>query len=242
MKQRILTRNLIVSALVATIFLSGCASTGVDMKQPAGTLPVAYTLRYPTGGHLKKVPEEVDIVRRETTQRQVGAQVVVNIALLAVAGGMGVSPFSKNDLKGDEITIDGTREHLRNPVASEFIQRLQHRIDAALQADHALREKSFAQPLQVAGGYARLVYETLLGTDEEQFRLKSDLVVYKRMEKTSIWRPPFVIVDCASASQEPRPESYWAQQDYLPVATELRAALDACEEKVLAALPELLAQ
>lgn len=227
-----------VAAIIAVAYLSGCASTLT--KQPPGTLKVAYTTHYPDNTQLKEVPTEVRIVHREATQRHVAGQLALNVFMFALANSLHVQSFSKDDLNGRAIEHASTREHLRKPVSAEFVQRLQDRIDAALKADKALQTRSFAYPLRVGGGYARLVYETLLGTDEEQFRLKNDLVVYKRKENASLWGSPFVVVDCESTSSEPQPLSQWAQQDYLKVSIELQAALDSCEAKVLAALPELL--
>jgi len=238
MKRHTQPRHAIIAVLIAVTYLAGCAST--PTKQPAGKLQVSYSLNYPDGSRLKEVPKEVRIIQRETTQRQVGAQVALNVFMLALGGGMGVQTFGKDELKGDEIEDTSTRENLLNPVASEFVQRLQGKVDAALKAAPALQAKSFAQPLLVAGGNARLVYETLLEGEEEQFRLKNDLVIYKRKENAGMWDYPFVVVNCESVSSEPRLRSQWAQQDYLLIGTELGAALDACEAKVMAALPELL--
>lgn len=220
--------------------LSGCATgpaPGTPPTQP-GTVKVQYSTTFADGSWLKETPQEVRMVKRETTGKVVAAQVAFNILMLATGGGGGFQTFSKNELKGDRIEST-QRDNLRNPTSTDFVRRLDDRVQAAMNADETLRQRAFEHPLVVAGGNARLVYDALAGTDEEKFALKSRLQIYKRKEATSLWSPS-VIVDCAEPSGEPLPHAEWAANDYALVRTSLQSMLDSCEGAVLARLPELL--
>lgn len=95
--------------------------------------------------------------------------------------------------------------------------------------------------LVVGGGNARLVYENLAGTDEATYRLKTDLVIYRRVTGASIksLMDPRT-VSCTDHSAQAWPQSRWAEGNYLPVKQEMDALLAACETKVVASLDELL--
>ncbi len=156
-------------------------------------------------------------------------------------GALSFQGFSKDDLNGR--TVDGPtdRAHLLNPIPTDFVARLQTRVDTAIQGNDRLKTQTYAHPLVVGGGNARLVYENLAGTDDATYRLKSDLVIYRRVGGTSIksLMGPRT-VSCADQSAHAWPQSRWAEGNYLPVKQEMDALLAACETKVVAALDELL--
>jgi len=226
--------------LLCAFFLSGCATAPAPGTPPTppGTVRVQYSTTFSDGSWLKEIPKEVRMVKRETTGKVVAAQVALNILMLATGGGGGFQTFSKNDLVGDRIE-SAQRDNLRNPTSTDFVRRLDDRVQAAIRADETLRQRAFEHPLVVAGGNARLVYDALAGTDEAKYALKSRLQVYKRKEATRLWSPS-VSVDCAEPSGEALPEAEWAADDYALVRTSLQSMLDACEGAVLARLPELL--
>lgn len=229
----------VVSALVTSALLTGCATVPVTSKE--GVVKVVYSMKYPDGSIQKELPAEVTIVKREATQGVVAGQVALNIFMLALGGGVGVQGFSKDALKGSTIRELERREHIQNPVPGRFLGELEEKVNAAIQADEALREKRFTKPLRVAGGNARLIYETLLGEDDQRFRLKTDLLVYKTKENANLWSGPYV-VNCQDASPEPFIQAQWAEQDYLLVKTQLDAMLATCEKKVLAELLGMLSE
>lgn len=148
-------------------------------------LKVIYSQIYPDGSILKEKPSEVRLITREATSNNVAAQVGLNAVLLAM-GAVSFRGFNKDDLKGRELTDVADRSHLQNPVPTEFVGRLQARVDAFVQADESLQKRRFQRPLIVSGGSTRLVYESLLGKEEEKFRLKTDLVVYKKRESSTM--------------------------------------------------------
>ncbi len=224
-------------SILAAVLLTACAS------QPTATTPgmvqVVYSQYYPDGSRLKEIPTEVTIVKREATSKNVASQVALNVVMLALGGGVGFQSFSKDGLKG--VPVDGLNEraNVQNPVATRFVSDLQAKVAAAVQENAAWRDRHYREPLTVAGGSTRLVYETLAGTDEERFRLKTDLTVYKRKESANLLSPNLV-VDCQDASPEPLTQSQWAEAEYRSVKIQLDAMLAACETKVLAELPSLL--
>jgi hypothetical protein len=225
--------------LTAIAVLAGCATPPADT--PAGALKVVYSQYYPDGSHLKEQPTEVRLVTREATTKNVAQQVGLNLLLLSV-GALSFRGFSKDDLNGR--TVDGPtdRAHLRNPIPTEFVSRLQARVDTAIQGNDRLKTQTYAYPLVVGGGSTQLVYENLAGTDEATYRLKTDLVVYqKRGDGASIksLMAPRT-VSCADQSAQAWPQSRWAEGNYLPVKQEMDALLAACETKVVAALDKLL--
>jgi hypothetical protein len=207
---------------------------------PGAPLRVIYATHKPDGSYLKKTPVEVDIVTRETTGKAVASQVFLNVALLALVGGVGFQTFSKDDLRGASIDDALNREHLRNPIPVDFVARMQKSIDAAMQTDPTLGTKGFDKPVVVSSGHVSLVYEDLAGNDEPLYRLKTDLQVYKHKETWSLLNGAPYVVDCSHASKEPLPRSRWAQNDYVLIAQSLASALSSCESKVIAQLPALL--
>lgn len=226
--------------LCAAPLLFGCAAGPAPVEPPTspGTLRVQYATTLADGSRLKESLQEVLIVKRENTGKVVAAQVAFNILMLATGGGGGFRTFSKNDLRGDRIEAM-QRDNLRNPTSTDFVRRLEERVQAVIDADETLRQRTFEHPLVVGGGFARLVYDTLAGTDEEKFTLDADLNVFKRKEVTNLWSPN-VVVSCGEASDAPRPLSDWAANEFALVRATLQSRLDACEEAVVARLPELL--
>lgn len=226
-----------VLALTAIAVLAGCATPPADT--PPGALKVVYSQHYPDGSYLKEQPTEIRLVTREATTKNVAQQVGLNLLLLSV-GALSFQGFS-TDLNGR--TVDGPtdRAHLLNPIPTDFVARLQTRVDTAIQGNDRLKTHTYAHPLVVGGGNARLVYENLAGTDEATYRLKTDLVIYRRVTGASIksLMGPRT-VSCADQSAQAWPQSRWAEGNYLPVKQEMDALLATCATKVVAALDELL--
>lgn len=238
-----ITRNFLAMTTIATsIALIGCASNPAAVRE-AGSVPVRYTTSLPDGSVLKERPSEVTIVRKANTQKEVGKQVALNVLMLALGGGAGLQTFGKGDLRGGVIELAGDRANIKNPIPDEFVTRLNERINGAIRADAVLSQKVWENPIEVAGGHTRLLYETLLG-EEEKFRLSMSLVVYKRKENWSSFslQRPNVEVGCEMASDKPLPLPAWSDNQYSLVKTELTAMLDKCEKDVVAAMPGLLKQ
>lgn len=227
-----------ILALTAIAVLAGCATPPSDI--PPGALKVVYSQYYPDGSYLKEQPTEVRLVTREVTTKNVATQVGLNLLLLSV-GALSFQGFSKDDLKGR--TVDGPteRSHLRNPIPTDFVTQLQARVDTAVRDNDRWKAQTYTHPLVVGGGYARLVYESLADTDEATYRLKTDLVIYRKVEGASIrsLMGPRT-VSCADQSAQAWPQSRWAEGNYLPVKQAMDTLLAACEAKVVASLDELL--
>ncbi|WP_332748361.1 hypothetical protein [Hydrogenophaga sp.] len=228
-----------VLALTTIAVLAGCATPPADT--PPGALKVVYSQHYPDGSYLKEQPTEVRLVTREATTKNVAQQVGLNLLLLSV-GALSFQGFSKDDLNGRIVDGPTDRAHLRNPIPTDFVARLQTRVDTAIQWNEGLKTQTYAHPLVVGGGSTRLVYENLAGTEDATYRLKTDLVVYRKRGAgasiKSLMAPR--TVSCADQSAHAWPQSRWAEGNYLPVKQEMDALLAACETKVVAALDELL--
>ena len=235
-------RNAGVALMVAHgLLLGGCAST--PAPSVPGAVAVRYTTALPNGGTLKERPTEVQLVERADTHKEVGKQIGINLLILAMGGiGFSANPFSKTSLAGSPIAASGDRANLRNPIPEEFVARLSERINAAVKADPTLAMRHWREPVNVAGGFTRLLYDDLDGTTPESLHLAMDLTVYKLREDWSplSFRDPRVQVDCNSKSPAARAKEDWAPDDYREVRLEFDALLDACERKVMAALPDLL--
>jgi len=205
-------------------------------------LKVEYTREFP-GGSVKAIPTAVTVVRRSTTQKVVNQRILTGVAIALITGGAGFAfeTFSKDDLMGASITQVKDKANVANPVADAYISRLQRSLKLFLAADPELRDKTFKHPLLISGGEARLIYEDLSGTDEERFRLVTEIIVYKRRETANFLSPVKVVeMRCAASSPEPWPEARWAENDYAPLRDALGARLDDCEGKLMAELPRLL--
>lgn len=235
-------RNAGLALMVAhALLLGGCAST--PGPSVPGAVAVRYTTELPYGSTLKRSPTEVQLVERADTHKEVGKQIGINLFMLAMGGvGFSAQGFSKTSLAGNPIAASGDRANLRNPIPEEFVARLSERINATVKADPALAMRHWRQPVNVAGGFTRLLYDELDGDTPERLHLAMDLTVYKRRED---WSPlsfsnSSVLVDCNSKSPTARAQEDWAPDDYREVRLEFDALLDACERKVMAALPDLL--
>ncbi|MDR0479220.1 MAG: hypothetical protein LBH31_05345 [Burkholderiaceae bacterium] len=227
----------LAAVLGCVALLAGCASEPSKSSAP-GVLQVAYSTRFIDGSVLKEPPTEVTIVRRETTGRSAAAQVGLNVLMLALGGGVAVKGFSKNDLKGERIEDASDRTNLQNPVQTAFVQSLQEAVNARMTQNHIGQDRSFRYPLLAGGGSANLIYDTLLGSEDAQYRLVLHLDVYKRRENS--WVMPPILVKCSDQSDPPQPLAYWSESSYSHVRQELDRMLAACQEKVLADLPSLL--
>ena len=124
-----------LTLVCACTLLAACASPPQQAAKPLGVVRVVYTQTYPDGSRLKEIPTEVTIVKREATTSVVGAQVALNVFMLAMGGGFGFQTFSKDSLKGAVIEGPTDRANLKNPVAGTFMLNLQTSVNDAIQAD-----------------------------------------------------------------------------------------------------------
>lgn len=232
------------SVLLLTAFASACATS----PPPSGSMAlspkpptVVHSLVFPDGSRLRSLPAEIRVVHRSATGQAVAAQALLNIALFAAVGGFGVSGFGKDDLQGEAIAGVKDRERVRNPVGTDFVKALQERVDARVAAQPELASKHFSQPIVVSGGHTSLVYESLLGTEEAVYQLKTDILVSKRREGAGVFTlDPVVKVGCADRSTPARPLADWSAQDHALIRQTLDPMLDQCAQRVLARLDEML--
>jgi len=202
---------------------------------------VTYSLFYADGSRLKETPSEVMVVRRETTGKAVATQVLLNLALIALARGVAINPVSKDRLRGVPIGDVQDRERVRIPVSTDFVTSLQARINARVAANPDLAARQFKHPIVVAGGHTALTYETLADTEEEKFQLKTDLEVFKQRESATLFTMRRnTHVNCADTSTPARPMAEWSVQDYALVRQTLDPMLENCAQRVLAQLEDML--
>lgn len=182
----------------------------------------------------------MQIVKAEQMQKNVAGKVALGVLMFALGGGTGFTSSSKDNMVGS--TIDGLedRSNLQIGDAATFASRLQTTVQAAMQSNAEWADKTFKHPITVAGGVVNLVYEGLTGDDATRYRLKADWVVYKRRESFTLFGAPNTRVDCSYQSPAPLTQAAWAENNYALVKAELDAILPACEQKVVAALPDLL--
>lgn len=225
-----------VAALACALMLSAC-TTAPRTEPPAGKLSVVHSLTFADGSQLKEKQKEVTLVTRDATTRLAAGSVALGILGLAL-GGLMLAPVDKDKLRGRTIEDAPDRSNLRNPVATDFVPALQAAIDARLAAEPAWQSRGFRQPVTVGGGWASLVYESLLGEAEPAYQLRLDLDVYKKAETG--WLQTAERVACSARSEPARPLNEWSAESYLAVKTQLNAFLAACQDKVMAELPRLL--
>jgi outer membrane lipoprotein SlyB len=229
------------TALTLALAFSLTTFNSAFAADPApGVVEVSAAMRYPDGSILKARPTEVQLVKAEQMQKSVAGKVALGVLLFAMGGGTGFTTSSKDNMVGS--TIDGLQDRSNLQIAdpAEFANRLQTSVQAAIQANAEWSAKTFKRGVLVAGGVSNLVYEGLTGEDAERYRLKTDWVVYKAKESFSLFGGSQVTVDCSAQSAEPLPQTTWAENNYAKVKTELDANMQTCEQKVLAALPDLL--
>ena len=227
---------------VTAVPAAAAAAVSAAPEAPATILGVAYTTKFSNGSRLKEVPEEVFIVRPKHTQNQVAGQVALNVVMFALGGGLGFSGFSKEDLKGEKFEDVKDRQHVRNPVATDYIRQLSKKVNGALQARPELQSGTLKNAVMVAGGSSTLIYESLSGEEANLFKMNTELSVYKRKESAGLFTfSPLVEVSCNRVSEKALPLEDWAKDDYRMVQQWLNETLEQCSQKVIAALPEMLA-
>lgn len=226
--------------VVSVVVLIGCSSAP-SKNVRAGVVGVEYTRSLPDQSYVKNLPQEVRLISRASTGKSVAMQVGVNVLSLALGGEVGGQGFSKNELRGEVISDVDDRDNVRNPVATRFVSRVKDVVNESVATNPEWKSKVFVNPILVGGGSAALVYESLLG-DDELFRLKLFLEVYKRKEARGFsFSGPYEVVDCSTETESPRVLSEWSSNDYVLVKSELASQLDRCQGMVIAQLDRLLA-
>ncbi len=230
--------------VMMSVVLTACASNGAvdgSTGSAAGdtALEVSYSRVLPNGAALKEEPKEVSIVRRKNTQNHAAAQIGINIVSLALGGGVSVNPFSKSDLKGDSIEGSASRRNLANPIPTTFVRVLREDVDRVVQSNAGLKKKAVGNKLIVSGGSSRLIYEKLNGSEEERFRLNTELYVWVEQKGFHVKLQGPKRIDC-SQSSDLLTQAQWANNDYQLVKTRLDAVMRSCQQKVVSQLPSLL--
>ena len=224
-------------AAVASVLLVSACATKPSVEVPAGKLRVVHSLTFADGSRLKEKQNEVTLVTRDVTTRAAAGAVALGILGLAL-GGLAIAPVDKDKFRGRTIDDAPDRSNLRNTVPTDFVSTLQAAIDARIAAEPTWQSRGFRQPVTVGGGWASLVYESLMGEAEPVYQLRLDLDVYKVPE--SGWLRAPVRVACNARSEPAKSLEVWASDSYRPVKTQLDAFLTSCQEKVLGELPRLL--
>ena len=232
----------VVTPAASPSSLAPSSSSSDDPKQAkTAKLGVLYTTSFPDGSRLKETPEEIMIVSADATQKNVAAQTALGILTFALGGGVGFSGFSKESLKGRKIDDVKDRNNIRNPVATDFIGQLHNEVNQAIEAKPDLYASSFKNPLNVAGGNTRLIYESLTGEEAQQYKMSTELVVYKRKEGARLFSVnPIERVSCDRVSEKALPLEDWMKDDYAMAHQWMDDTLRQCSEKVVAALPKML--
>ncbi|OWY29150.1 hypothetical protein [Herbaspirillum robiniae] len=225
---------------------SGPADNGVkaDAAKPVpGALNVVYTTNFPDGSRLKDTPTEIMIVRSETTQKAAAGQTALAILTFAFGGGAGFSGFSKESLKGEKIEDVKDRNNIRNTVSTDFTAHLREQLNAEMDVKRSQYKAVYKHPVSVAGGSSRLIYESLTGEESKQFRMNTELEVYKKKEGAGMFSVnPFERVSCNRVSEKALPLDDWMKDDYVMVRQWMDETLQLCADKVIAALPKMLAR
>lgn len=230
----------IKSTALTMVLVLGVMTQPFAAEPLPGALRVDVSLTYPDDSMLKFRPTEVQILKAEHMQKNVAGKVALGVLLFAFTGGTGFTTSSKDDMAGGKIQDVEDRSNLQITDATVFAAHVQTAVQAAMQGQPQWSDKTFKYPLTVAGGMVQLVYEGLTGDDANLYRLKADWVVYKHRESFSLFGAPNVSVDCSYQSPTPLSQAAWAENNYAQVKAEMDAMLPLCEQKVVAALPELL--
>lgn len=202
---------------------------------------VAYTVNFPDGSWLKERPTEVRIVRAKNTQNNVAAQIGLNVLMLAMGVGAGFRTFSKDGLKGEEITDLIDRSNIKNPIPTDFAMKIDQTVNAWIQTKPEYKTKTFKHTVNVAGGSSRLMYEALSGEDAEKYKLATEMVIYKQRESVGFFSfRPSNTLDCGEKSKLTLTEKEWAEDNYSRVKTQLALSLESCEAKLVGQLDEFL--
>lgn len=179
--------------------------------------------------------ERLRVVRRQNTFNNVAAQVVLNVALIALTRSAAVQGFSKDDLAGDELAELSNEPFAANPAMQELADGLgrvatQHYVRRAMEAvaqagtDGSTLEdtlgavqlpQDFGTPL--TPGHWHLVYENLTG-DDETYRLKFGATLGYNHRGAQ---------GCTHAS-EPLPWSQWRADGWQRLREERTKALSHC--------------
>jgi hypothetical protein len=222
--------------ICAVSLLGGCASKPSTQQEPSLGPPGVLSVRYSRGGlpDDDETLSEITIVTRGTT----GKMATLTTLGAILSFGTNFRTFSKDELKGKRIENVDDRTNLQNPVSTTFIQSLQTAVDAKMAQDKIGLDRGYRYPLIVIGGFATLVYDTLLGPEDPKYQLTLNLLVYKRDENSSTHSSHKV--SCDDRSAPPQPLAYWSDSSYNNARLELNRMLAICQQKVLNKLPDLI--
>lgn len=202
-------------------------------------LLVIYSYRNSSGGMTKSDMDDLLIVHARTTQNQVVAQVALSVAMLVLVGGVGVSTFGKEDLKGEAPKDLKDKNRSGNPARTLLLADLQRESLEWLAANPKTNELKFTQPLVITGASWRLIYNSL-SADDQIYRLRLDVGVYKTRDKSSFFQEKIKAgKDCLYVS-EPRTLNEWKANDYQAVTDSVPVAVAKCSKEFVAQLPVLL--
>ncbi len=225
---------------VASMVVAHALTCGPALAQDLSPIRAELSSVYPDDTRLKERPTEVRIVKVEQMQKNVAGQVALGVLMFALGGGTAFAGSSKDNMKGTTIEPLDDRSNLQIEDAKVFASRLQVLVGNAIQENADWSGKVFKRPVVLAGGVSNLIYEGLTGDEANLYRLKTDWVVYKRKEGFTLFGNPNVVVDCAYSSPTAQSQAAWAENNYAQVKAEMDANIAACEQKVLAAVPDLL--
>jgi hypothetical protein len=223
-------------AMCLVALLSGCAS-GPNLQEIRSKIPPGqvYVSHSKYNGTLVYNPSElVSVVTPAAvvTRNTLGTGFVV---LSAFVGGNGALSVSKEGMIGSKFA-DDKGNVLPNPFVMTYADVLQQEVNDWMNKHEESKAKVYFHGIEVINGHTRLIYDALTGKESEDFRLRVSMFVHRSKEKGG---SKSFDSDFLSATAHRLDE--WRNQDFQLLRAELSVAQQACTTKVVAGMPELLA-
>lgn len=206
---------------------------------PQRMLPVVYSYTGADQGTTKVIMDDLRVVHLSAMQKNVAAQIALNVGMLFLGGGGGFSGVSKESFAGalpDDVK-DASR--LKNPGLVQLVQEVQRQSSDWLASSPKTSELKFSKPLVVSSAAWRLIYNSH-SPDDKTYQLRFDADIYKIRDKKSFFSNPSSTGKRCSYASNPRPLDEWKANDYQAVVDLAPVVVAQCAKEFTAQLPDLL--
>ena len=202
-------------------------------------LPVVYSYTGADQSTTKAIMDDLRVVHLSAMQKNLAAQIALNIGMLFLGGGVGFSGVSKESFAGalpDDVK-DVSR--LKNPAMVQLVQEVQRQSSDWLGSSAKTSELKFSRPLVVSSAAWRLIYNSH-SPDDKTYQLRFDADVYKIRDKKSFFSNPSSTGKRCSYVSNPRQIGEWKVNDYQAVVDLMPIVVTQCAKEFTAQLPDLL--
>lgn len=231
------------TSTVSIVGASSSSTSATVVVSPSsaaqGRLPVVYSYIGADQSKTKAIMDDLRVIHLSAMQKNVAAQIALNVGMLFLGGGGGFSGVSKYDFAGALPDDVKDKSRLKNPALIQLVQEVERQSSDWLASSPKTIDLKFSKPLVVSSGAWRLIYNSH-SPDDKTYLLKFDADIYKIRDKKSFFSNPSSTGKRCAYASTPRPLDEWKANDYQAVADLAPVVVAQCAKEFTAQLPELL--